>query len=58
MKNVTLLSFNLIATAVILSSGNNSLMNATNSHNPALHAEKVAEIGGETGHNPSNPTRP
>jgi hypothetical protein len=57
MKKVSLLSFYLIATVVILSSGNNSLVNATNSENSILHTEKVSEIGGETGQNPSKPHR-
>ncbi|WP_191963401.1 hypothetical protein [Flavobacterium luteum] len=48
MKKVSLLSFYLIATVAIASSGNRNLLNSTHTQNPSLIAEKVSSIGGNS----------
>jgi len=53
MKKVSLLSFYLIATVAIASSGNSTLLNGTYTQNHSLIAEKVSSIGG--GSNPQTP---
>ncbi|MFC6876843.1 hypothetical protein [Flavobacterium myungsuense] len=49
MKKVSLLSFYLIATVAIASSGTSTLLSGIRKQNPSFNTEKVTAIGGTSG---------